>query len=246
MEANTPTPSAKRERSSSPRAYSASGGLTPRSPPKPERSGVRPERALEANTLTPSRKARKIILPRAYSASGGLIPRSPAHQTAAERCRAGASLGGEQPNHTPKARKLLLPRAYSASGGLMPRSPAHQKPQRSGVGPERALEANTPTPSRKARKLLLPRAYSASGGLMPRSRNSADPKPRPLSLPADSSARLGPFLRRFRHYSLPARMNPYATIVRDYARSFREGRSFPLGGLIPTTWPLLVRERRRP
>jgi LmbE family N-acetylglucosaminyl deacetylase len=30
-------------------------------------------------------------------------------------------------------------------------------------------------------------------------------------------------------------MNPYATIVRDYARSFREGRSFPMGGLTPTT-----------
>ena len=41
------------------------------------------------------------------------------------------------------ARKLILPRAYSATGGLIPRSPAHQKPERSGVGPERALEANT-------------------------------------------------------------------------------------------------------
>ena len=51
----------------------------------------------------------------------------------------------------------------------MPRSPAHQNPQRSGVGPERALEANTPTPSRKARKIILHRAYSASGGLIPRS-----------------------------------------------------------------------------
>ena len=50
----------------------------------------------------------------------------------------------------------------------MPRSPAHQKPERSGVGPERALEANTPTPSRIARKLILLRAYSATGGLIPR------------------------------------------------------------------------------
>ena len=56
----------------------------------------------------------------------------------------------------------------------MPRSPAYQKPERSGVGPERTLEANTPTPSRTARKLiLLPRAYSASGGLIPRNH----PKP---------------------------------------------------------------------
>ena len=30
-------------------------------------------------------------------------------------------------------------------------------------------------------------------------------------------------------------MNPYASIVRDYARSFREGRSYPMGGLEPTT-----------
>ena len=30
-------------------------------------------------------------------------------------------------------------------------------------------------------------------------------------------------------------MNPYASIVRDYARSFREGRSFPMGGFSPTT-----------
>jgi len=29
-------------------------------------------------------------------------------------------------------------------------------------------------------------------------------------------------------------MNPYASIVRDYARSFRDGRAFPLGGLTPT------------
>ena len=61
----------------------------------------------------------------------------------------------------------------------MPRSP--QKTERSGVGPERALEANTPTPSRTARKLiLLPRAYSASGGLIPRS--PADQKTQPLDL----------------------------------------------------------------
>ena len=118
------------------------------SPPKPERSGVGPERALEANTPTPSRKARKLILLKAYSASGGLMPRSPAMRrsfrthrfwlcltrgstpgwyavprwgtpkacqpnpaehtkTVAERCRAGASLGGEHPNPSRTARKLI-------------------------------------------------------------------------------------------------------------------------------------------
>ena len=39
----------------------------------------------------------------------------------------------------------------------------------SGIGPERALEANTKNPSRTARKLILPRASSASAGLIPRS-----------------------------------------------------------------------------
>ena len=115
--------------------------------PKPERSGVGLERALEANIPTPSRKARKLLLPRAYSASGGLMPRSsfkntvvvwsgtfcvdmrdrpPADsettKTRAERCQAGASLGGEHPAPSRKARKLILLRAYSASVGLMPRS----------------------------------------------------------------------------------------------------------------------------
>jgi hypothetical protein len=49
-----------------------------------------------------------------------------------------------------------------------PRSP-HKYAQRSGIGPERALEANTKNPSRTARKPLLPRASSASAGSIPRS-----------------------------------------------------------------------------
>ena len=73
------------------------------------------------------------------------MSRSPT-KNRAERCRAGASLGGEHPTPSRTARKLLLPRAYSASGGLIPRSPAHQNPQRSGVRSERALEANTQPP----------------------------------------------------------------------------------------------------
>ena len=96
------------------------------------------------------------------------------------------------------ARKLILPRASSASAGTVPRSaptttpihphplmdrsrtPGHRRPglqgtffggnlSGSGIGPERALEANTLIPSRKARKLILPRASSASAGLIPRS-----------------------------------------------------------------------------
>ena len=61
-------------------------------PPKPQRSGVGQQRALEANTPTPSRKARKLILPRAYSASVGPMPRSPAHQN-----RSGAVSGRSEP-----------------------------------------------------------------------------------------------------------------------------------------------------
>jgi len=53
-----------------------------------------------------------------------------------------------------------------------PRSP-HKYAQRSGTGPERALEANTKNPSRTARKPLLPRASSASAGSIPRSPHRA-------------------------------------------------------------------------
>ena len=57
-----------------------------------------------------------------------------------------------------------------------PRSP-HKYAQRSGIEPERALEANTKNPSRTARKPLLPRASSASAGSIPRSPHRA-PGPR--------------------------------------------------------------------
>ena len=77
----------------------------PRSPAHQNRSGAvsgwsEPWR----RTPNPSRKARKLILlSRAYSASGGLIPRSPPTKTEAERCQAGASLGGE--HQTPRAKR---------------------------------------------------------------------------------------------------------------------------------------------
>ena len=86
---------------------------------------------------------------------------------AAERCRAGASLGGEHPNPSRIARKIILPRAYSASGGLMPRSPPKTAAERCRAAA--SLGGEQPHPSRIARKILLPRAYSASGGPTPRS-----------------------------------------------------------------------------
>ena len=76
--------------------------------------------------------------------------------------------------------------------------PDPAKPERSGVGPERALEANTSTPSRKARKLILLRAYSASGGLMPRNQ----PKP--------ERSGVGP------ERALEANTNPLAHSAKDH------------------------------
>ena len=124
-------------------------------------------------TLTPLAQSAKANPPRSL-----LSERRPdtaeTTKTRAERCQAGASLGGEHPTPSRKARKLILLRAYSASVGLMPRSsfkntvvvwsgtfcvdmrdrpPADSrrppKPERSGVGPERALEANTQPPRAK-------------------------------------------------------------------------------------------------
>ena len=84
------------------------------------------------------------------------MPRSPAHQN-----RSGAVSGRSEPwRRTPqplaqsaKAHPSLSLLSERRPDAAEPRPP---KPQRSGVGPERALEANTPTPSRKARKIILP------------------------------------------------------------------------------------------
>jgi len=142
--------------------------LPGRPPGRSERSGVGPERALEANTSTPSRKARKLILPRAYSASAGPIPRSPAYQNPS-----GAVSGRSEP-----WRRTPSPLAQSAKDhpSLEPTQRpearyrgAHPKSERSGVGPERALEANTQPPRAKRERSSFPRAYSATGGPIPRS-----------------------------------------------------------------------------
>ena len=76
------------------------------------------------------------------------MPRSPdtaePTKTRAERCRAGASLGGEHPTPSRKARKLILPRAYSASGGLMPRSPLKTRAERCRAGASLGGEHSNP------------------------------------------------------------------------------------------------------
>ena len=80
---------------------------------------------------------------------------APPTKTAAERCRAGASLGGEHPNPSRKARKIVLPRAYSANGGPIPRSPAHQN--RSGAVSGRSEPwRRTPNPSAKRERSSFP------------------------------------------------------------------------------------------
>jgi hypothetical protein len=89
-------------------------GHSERNPPKPGRSGVRPERALEANSPTPRAQRESSSFPEPPL-------RAQPTKTRAERCQAGASLGGEHSNPSRTARKLILPRASSASA-------THQNP----------------------------------------------------------------------------------------------------------------------
>ena len=114
----------------------------------------------------PSRKARKPILPRAYSARRGPIPRSPP-KTAAERCRAGASLGGE--HLSPLAQSAKDPPPQSLLSERRPDAAEPTKNRSGAVSGRSEPWRRTPSPSRIARKILLPRAYSASGGPIPRS-----------------------------------------------------------------------------
>ena len=167
MKANTPTPSRKARKIILPRAYSANGGLTPRSPAHQNRSGAVSGRSEPwRRTLNPLAQSAKD-----HASLSLLSDRRPdtaePTKNRAERCRAGASLGGEHPNPSRIARKILLPRAYSASGGPTPRSPPKTAAERCRAGA--SLGGEHPRPSRIARKILLSRAYSASGGLMPRS-----------------------------------------------------------------------------
>ena len=158
---------------------------TPRSPPKNRSGAVSGRSEPWRRTPQPLAHSAKVHPPQSLLSEQRPDAAEPT-KTAAERCRAGASLGGEHPTPSRVARKIVLPRAYSASEGLMPRSPAMRrsfrthrfrlcltrgstpgwyaaprwgtpkavsptprsppKPQRSGVGPERALEANTQPP----------------------------------------------------------------------------------------------------
>ena len=70
----------------------------PRSQPKPQRSGIGPERALEANTPTPRAQRESSSSPEPTQRAEARCRGAPPSKTEAERCRAGASLGGEHPN----------------------------------------------------------------------------------------------------------------------------------------------------
>ena len=163
-----PPPRAQRENPILARASSASTGPFPRSAPYAKRSGIGPERALEANTKTPRAQRESPILPRASSASAGPIPRS-----AKTRPSEAGSVRSEPWSRTPKSPRaqrenLILPRASSASAGPFPRSAPYAK--RSGIGPQRALEANNKNPSRTARKPHPPQSLLSERRTVPAER----------------------------------------------------------------------------
>ena len=122
------TPSRKARKLILPRAYSASGGLIPRSPAHQNRSGAVSGRSepWRRTPQSPRAKRERSFFPEPTQRPEARCRGAPPTKTRAERCRAGASLGGEHPNPSRKARKILLSRAYSATGGPMPRSPAHK------------------------------------------------------------------------------------------------------------------------
>ena len=140
------------------------GSPAPRSPRKP--SGAVSGRS-EPWRRTPNPLAQSAKAPPPQSL---LSERRPdAADNVAERCRAGASLGGE--HQKPLAHSAKAPPFQSLLSERRPDAAEHRPPKtraercRAGA----SLGGEHPTPSRKARKFILPRAYSANGGLMPRS-----------------------------------------------------------------------------
>jgi hypothetical protein len=119
----------------------------------PERSGVGLERALEANTLIHRAQRENPSSPeppqraKARPCGAHKKPRSPL-KPRAERGRAGASLGRRTPSSIAHSAKTHPPQSLLSERRLDPAEltknyAAHPNPERSGVGLERALEANT-------------------------------------------------------------------------------------------------------
>ncbi len=140
-------------------------------------------------------------------------------QTRSRNNRSGAVSGRSEPwRRTPnpqrKARKFNPPQSLLSDRRPDAAEPRPQKPQRSGVGPERALEANTKPPSAKresssspeptqrpeARCRVAPPTQNPSGAASGRSepwRRTPNPqrKARKLLLPRAYSATGGPMPR---------------------------------------------------
>jgi hypothetical protein len=167
LKANTQNPRAQRESPNPPRASSASAGPVPRSAQVRQAERDRSEASLGGNHQNPQRTARKPNPPPSLLSE---------HRTGpAERPSTPSGAGSVQsepwrrPPKIPRAQREspILPRASSASAGPIPRSAPYAK--RSGIGPERALEAITKIPRAQRESPILPRASSASTGPVPRS-----------------------------------------------------------------------------
>ena len=149
---------------------------------------------MEANTKPPAQSAKVQSSPEPTQRPEARCRVAPLTKTRAERCRAGASLGGEHSNPLAQSAKDHPPQSL-----LSERRPdaADNVAERCRAGA--SLGGEHPTPSRKARKLLLPRAYSASAGLIPRSLLSERrpdaaepiPVPSPLGHPIKGSIEVG-------------------------------------------------------
>ena len=92
-----------------PPSFPARDGSVPRSPPKPQRSGIEPVQALEAIKLSPRAQRESSPSPELPCARrfGPAEPTKPA----AERDRTRASTGSDQTLPSRTARKFTLPRA---------------------------------------------------------------------------------------------------------------------------------------
>jgi hypothetical protein len=101
-------------------------------------SGIGSKRALEANTPIPSRTARKL----------------PIQSLLSER-RHGPAKHPHDVTHSSPAPHGPKPEAGSGDPAYNGSSSERVNPSGSGIGPKRALEANTPIPSRTARKLPI-------------------------------------------------------------------------------------------
>jgi hypothetical protein len=148
----------------------------PRSVTYAKRSGIGPQRALEAITKAPRAPRESPILPRASSASAGLIPRSPTTHPPTRPTT---------PVPSPDHFRTACPQSFCKGIQIVQSVPfcvivrdrprANKYAKRSGIGPQRALEAINKSPRAPRESPILPRASSASAGLIPRSPTTHPP-----------------------------------------------------------------------